>query len=269
MSALSPFLENAIARIAATEHLLLALDFDGTLAPTVDDPDSARAHPDATAAIVALIGLPNTRVAIVSGRALGSLEKVIELPDAVILVGSHGAEFRIDGEESGPKLELDEHVLLDRLCTTLEDVASRYPGARTERKPAGCGLHTRLSSSADAASAWEHALREVGTLDSASDAGSGHRISHRTGKDILEFTVRNADKGMAIGSLRERVDATAVMFIGDDVTDEDGFVALSETDVGIKVGDGHTAAEYRVAGTNDVVTILQRLAGERERVLSS
>lgn len=250
-----------MTRIAATERLLVALDFDGTLAPTVDDPDRARSHPDATTAILTLMRLADTRVAIVSGRALGSLKRVIQLPDAAILVGSHGAEFRIDGEESGPELDSGEHAILENLHATLESVASRYPGARTERKPAGGGLHTRLSSTSDADAAWADAVREVAELDEG--------ISHRVGKDILEFTVRHADKGTAMGTLRQQFSATGVVFIGDDVTDEDGFAALTARDVGIKVGAGDTAAGYRVHDTADVVTILQRLADERGRALGS
>ena len=66
--------------LAATPHLLVALDFDGTLAPEVDVPDDARALPEGHAAVLRLIELPDTTVALISGRALASLEHVSELP---------------------------------------------------------------------------------------------------------------------------------------------------------------------------------------------
>lgn len=251
-------LSAALEALATTPMLLVALDFDGTLSPTVDDPDAARAIPESRAAVVALAGIPATRVAVVSGRALASLERVAQLPSDVLLVGSHGAEFRIDGEESGPELSVDERALLGRLYAAVSDVAARFEGARVEEKLAGCGLHTRLVSAEDAAKAQAAALAAVAAL------GTG-RISERYGKDILEFTTRTADKGTAIAVLRERTGASATLFVGDDVTDEDGFAALGADDVGVKVGAGATAAEYRVHDPAAVAELLTALVHSRER----
>src|SRR5690606_22350090 len=97
-------------------------------------------------------------------------------------------EFRIDGEESGPELSADERELLGHLYLAVSDVAARFDGAMVEEKPAGCGLHTRRASTEDAAKAQAAALAAVAAL------GEG-RVSERYGKDILEFTVRTADKG--------------------------------------------------------------------------
>ena len=256
-AALTAAFDGALEALAATPVLFVALDFDGTLSPTVDDPDAARAIPEARAAVVALAGLPATRVAVVSGRALASLERVAQLPSDVLLVGSHGAEFRIDGEESGPELSDDERELLGHLYVAISDVAARFDGARVEEKPAGCGLHTRLVSPEGAAKAQAAALAAVAEL------GAG-RVLERYGKDILEFTVRTADKGTALAVLRERTGATATLFIGDDVTDEDGFAVLGPADVGIKVGEGATAAEYRVEDPESVARLLAALAHSRE-----
>lgn len=252
-------LRTAIDELAGTPVLLVALDFDGTLAPTVDDPDAARALPRSRAALVALAGLPATRVAVVSGRAIASLERVGQLPSDVLLVGSHGAELRIDGEESGPELSVGERELLGRLYSAVAGVAARFDGARVEEKPAGCGLHTRLASREDAAAAQAAALTAVAALDARG------RISERYGKDILEFTVRAADKGSALGVLRERTGASAVLFVGDDVTDEDGFAALRDGDVGVKVGGGETAAGHRLGDPESVAELLALLVRSRER----
>ena len=67
-------LASAVARVAARDHLLVASDFDGTLAPLVDDPARARALPAAEAALVSLATLPRTEVALLSGRSLASLQ---------------------------------------------------------------------------------------------------------------------------------------------------------------------------------------------------
>ncbi|HEX3679655.1 MAG TPA: trehalose-phosphatase [Galbitalea sp.] len=84
---LSRELVGALHELARVKRLLVALDFDGTLAPEVDDPETARAIPEARAAVLDLLELPNTRVALVSGRSLASLEQVSNLPDNALLVG--------------------------------------------------------------------------------------------------------------------------------------------------------------------------------------
>jgi trehalose 6-phosphate phosphatase len=268
----------AVDRVAATRTLLVALDFDGTLAPTVDDPDTAAVLPGSRAAIESLAALPCTLVALVSGRHLEGLARVSRMPEAVLLVGSHGAESLIDGVAVTPELDEDERRLLARLVGIVEGIAARFPGARAEPKPSGCGLHTRQSSAADARAAREEALREVAALESAA-AREGGGITERYGKDILEFTVRTADKGTAITALRERTAASAVLFVGDDVTDEDGFRVLEPQDAGVLVahsevgraGDpddpGASAAEFRVDSPEEVAGLLALLAESRERAV--
>lgn len=256
-------LHAVLERVAAAETLLVALDFDGTLAPTVDDPRAASVLPVARTAIEALLKLPGTRVALVSGRHLAGLASVARMPADVILVGSHGAESLLDGEELGPVLTEREQELLLRLCAVVEGVAVRFDGARVERKPSGCGLHTRLSTAADAAAARAAALREVASLEGS--AG----IVERYGKDILEFTVRPADKGSALERLRESTAASAVLFAGDDVTDEDGFRALRSKDAGVRVGPGESVAEFRVDGPAEMGELLRLLAESRERAQRS
>ena len=248
---------DAINRVASTSLLLVALDFDGTLAPTVDDPAAARALPGAVTAIDALAKCANTVVAIVSGRPLEGLREVISVPDSVALIGSHGAETWVDGAQSGPVLTMDEHELLESVCSVVEEVASRFNGARMERKPSGCALHTRLATSHDGESALKEALAAVESL-----AGSA-RVTERYGKDILEFIVRPADKGTALEWLRALTSATAVVFLGDDVTDEDGFRALKSGDVGVKVGAGESAAEFRIADPAEAALLLQALVVAR------
>lgn len=248
---------DAIHRVASTPKLLVALDFDGTLAPTVDDPATSRAIPGASAAIEALVRTPDTVAAIVSGRHLVGLQEVVTVPPEVILIGSHGAEILIDGEETGPTLTPEEHELLESVCSAVESVAARFLGARMERKPSGCGLHTRLASAEDSETAREETLAAVHAI--AGSAG----VTERDGKDILEFIVRAADKGSALQWLRELLGATSVVFIGDDVTDEDGFRSLTTGDVGIKVGEGESTAEFRVADPGEATDLLAMLVTAR------
>src|SRR6187431_57906 len=99
-------LRDALAQLASTDRLLVALDFDGTLAPEVDDPATARALPEAKGAVIRLNDLPRTRVALVSGRGIRDLEAVANFSDEILLVGSHGIELRLDSPDV--ELALDD-----------------------------------------------------------------------------------------------------------------------------------------------------------------
>jgi trehalose 6-phosphate phosphatase len=85
-------------------------------------------------------------------------------------------------------------------------------------------------------------------------------LTLKPGKNVLELAVTDADKGRALRRLRTELGAAAAIYLGDDVTDEDGFRALQPGDVGIKVGDGETAAAHRVADIAAAVAALEDLA---------
>jgi hypothetical protein len=133
-------LRSAVARVARTPQLLIACDYDGTLAPLVDDPAHAVPLPAATAAIRSLAALPQTTVAVISGRALRDLAALSRLPSEVHLVGSHGTEFDV-GFVSRIQPEVAE--LRTRLGQALHDLARNRPGIRLEQKPASVAVHTR------------------------------------------------------------------------------------------------------------------------------
>ncbi|BDZ51240.1 trehalose 6-phosphate phosphatase [Frondihabitans sucicola] len=242
---------DALGRIATAGHLLVALDFDGTLAPEVDAPRAARALPEAQDAILRLVALPDTSVALVSGRALDSLIEVAEAPNTVLLVGSHGVEYRVDGEAE-VSLSPEEQKLRGALETILTETAAPYDDVHVEEKPAGFALHTRLADESVTDLVLAEARRRV--------AAEAPAATERVGKNVLEFAVRSASKGDAIARLREITGASAVFFAGDDVTDEDGFRALAAGDFGLKSGHGDTAAAYRVAGPPEVAHVLDDLA---------
>lgn len=244
-------LADALGLIATTPHLLVALDFDGTLAPEVDQPHGARALPEAQEAIIRLTALPDTTVALVSGRALDSLIEVAQVPDSVLLVGSHGVEYRVAGE-TDLALTADEQAHRESLETILRDIAAAHENVAVEEKPAGFALHTRLADPATTDAVQAEARRRV----EAEALGTTEKV----GKNVLEFSVRNATKGDGIKRLRSISGSTAVLFAGDDVTDEDAFEVLTPGDFGLKCGPGETAAAFRVAAPADVAHILQDLA---------
>ncbi|CAN5170756.1 trehalose-phosphatase [soil metagenome] len=250
-----PFI-GALRELARTKQLLVALDFDGTLAPEVDEPEKARALPEARAAVLRLNEMPHTRVALVSGRALKSLINVADLPDSVLLIGSHGIELRLDNPDDNVSLDTAEFKRVDVLGEVLGEVADSFDQVWLEEKPAGFALHTRLAT--------EHNSRIAHLVALSETAAELDDLTVRTGKNVLEFSVRSTTKGEAVEHLRKYTKATAVFYAGDDVTDEDAFAALDADDVGLKSGEGSTLANFRVPGPIDVARALNLLADLRE-----
>ncbi|WP_349357097.1 bifunctional alpha,alpha-trehalose-phosphate synthase (UDP-forming)/trehalose-phosphatase [Cryobacterium sp. PH31-L1] len=248
-------LDQALQSIAGAENLLIALDFDGTLAPHVDHPEDARAIAGTREAVQALLDLPGVRVAFVSGRALVSLQQVAQPQSAVLLTGSHGIEVQLDTPEIELNLLSTELEQLDTLARVLETISGSIAGTTIERKPAGLALHTRLATEKDGQTAQRQARDQLG------DQLPGLTI--REGKNVLEFSVRSSTKGDALTQLREYTGADRVFYAGDDVTDEDAFAGLDEGDVGLKIGQGATLAGYRVRSPQEVTQVLVRIAALR------
>jgi trehalose 6-phosphate phosphatase len=249
----------AVRRLASTARLLVAVDFDGTLAPIVNRPDDARALPAAAAAAARLAAAADTRVAYVSGRALASLREVADPPPGTLLVGSHGSELQLDeGEPPATPLDEAERTRLTELSERLAEIVGTIGQVWLERKPAGVAVHTRLATAADARVAQSRARAAAAAIPG---------LTVRDGKDVLEFSVRSATKGGAIEKLRRNTGATATLYAGDDVTDEDAFAVLGAGDVGVKVGQGPTAAPFRVTDCARFATLLGVLADERDDFL--
>jgi trehalose 6-phosphate phosphatase len=236
-----------LSGLAAAPELLVALDFDGTLAPIVPVPTDARALPEALGAIHGLAALPSTTVVLVSGRALSDLAAVSGLGSPVRLVGSHGLE-----PDDGPvPLDDAQRERLDRLNAQVDALVDGADGVRIERKPAGVAVHVR-------GAAPEIGTRVLDALRAGPAAIDG--IVSTPGKQVLDLAVTEMSKGVALD--RMRGDA-AVLFAGDDVTDESVFTRLRPGDVGVKVGDGETAAAHRVPDPPALVALLEELLAAR------
>lgn len=247
-----------VRAIVETPVLLVACDFDGTLAQITDSPDAARIEPAAAEALQSLLALPHTHVAIVSGRGLGDLRQRVGTLHGVRYVGSHGAES--DGEAGTRSADVRSS---DRasLIATVRRIASGDDGLVVEEKPLGVALHYRRSFSRDGerATAAVEAIRERLRQELAAIPALTERLGHC----LVEWSVVSVTKGDAVASLRQRVGATSVLFIGDDVTDEDALRSLGPQDLGIRVGGGPTAASMRLENPAATATWLSTLAKAR------
>ena len=249
--------------LARTSRLLVALDFDGTLAPLVDEPMTARMAPEAADAVSALVAAPATTVALVSGRTLADLRVIAEhdASSPIVLAASHGAQWWHPGDDGakagagGEARDAGEAALRDELRAMAERLVAGLPGVWIEPKTFGFAVHSRTATSADA----EHAHGVVDAL-MAQQAPQWRR---RSGHALTEYAFRAEGKDSAIARLRTLTGATGVLFAGDDVTDEDALGALLPGDVGIRVGDGPTVATMRVADTTELAALLTALAHRR------
>jgi trehalose-phosphatase len=237
-------LDRRLEKIARADVLLIATDFDGTLAPIVSNPADARPHPESMVALRALVSLPRTHVAVVSGRALRDLERRGRFASAVHLVGSHGGEGLAGSEATLPTEAADR---LRRILAELQQIAATAEGFVVESKPTSAAFHYRNAEAVAAAKA----IAEI-----RSGPGSIPGVLVRPGSKVIELAVTSAHKGEALATLREGLGAMSVLFIGDDLTDEDAFRTLGPTDLGVKVGEGESAAAVRVADTRDVSRLL-------------
>lgn len=251
----------AIDSLVAVPTLLIALDFDGTLSPEVDEPLEARALPDAQAQLLRILELADTRLALISGRALDSLEHVAQLSSPVLFSGSHGVEYRLDDGDSDLPMSDAHAAALGLLDVLMNELADSAEGAWVELKPAGRSLHFRLSTPDDAARLEAEAVARV----PAQIPG----LTPRLGKNVVEFAIHPANKGDAIERLRKYVGADAVFFAGDDTTDEDAIAVLGAQDLGVRVGDAPSAARLRVAGTLEFAEVLKVLTDRRAAAVSA
>ena len=249
--ALPTALRQAVARIARVPRLLVVCDYDGTLAPIVENPAHAVPRPESVRALRSLATLPDTTAGVISGRALRDLAALSGLPAGVHLIGSHGAEFDAGFAHA---LHQEAQALRRQLEAELERLVGHTPGVLLELKPASIAVHVRRAEPSVGASVLE-AVR-IGPAQ-----WEGVQVTE--GKAVIELAVVETDKGEALDMLRREADASAALFVGDDVTDEKAFARLTDPDVGVKVGHGETLAEYSIPDTEDVAVMLDYLLAER------
>ena len=241
--------------IAALGHPLLAVfDCDGVLAPIVGHAAASRLVPGVEHLLGSLADIDHVTVAVVSGRSLGGLEQ-FGFPPSVHLVGSYGFEER--GRPT-TGLDDDELELLEHLARLVDAGSERAgDGSWVEHKPASVVLHTREADPRRASDAIRWVEQE--TIADAPEAAIHH------GDQVIELQARPTDKGSALIRLRRRHEPDAIVYLGDDVPDEDAFALLGEGDLPVQLGRAGvfpsrpTRARRRLGDPVDVPRVLERL----------
>lgn len=222
--------------LRTVERPALFLDFDGTLVALADRPEAISVSVQLPALLSRLAVRYAGRVAIVTGRALADLDSHLRVP-RVALCGSHGIER--------PGEALPVPPAFAEVRSAFARLARRDEGLIVEEKPAGVALHYRL------APAWE---AEAIALAEALSARTG--LAVQRGKMVVELRPSGAGKGDALRALlAEPAFAGArPVFVGDDLTDEDGFRAAAALGgFGVLVGrPRETDARYRLEDVDAV-----------------
>jgi trehalose 6-phosphate phosphatase len=237
------------ALLAAPARALIALDFDGTLAPIVEDPTQARATAVAVAAVRQLARLAGT-VAIITGRPAAdaaTFAGVAEVPDVIVL-GHYGMQRWERGRLSTPAVAPGLAVARADLPAVLAS-AGADAGTWIEDKGEAVAVHTRR-----AAEPQRELDRLRGPLaELASRAG----LAVEPGRLVLELRPPGADKGAAVRELAAERRPAAILFCGDDLGDRPAFRAVRELRAagtpGLLVASGSAETPAEVAADADLV----------------
>jgi trehalose-phosphatase len=219
------------ARVRAAERRVLMLDYDGTLAPFRAERDQAVPYPGVCERIAALMERGRTRVVLISGRVAREVAALAGLAPAPEVWGTHGWErLAPDGAYALAPLPAAAAAGLREAEAAVH--ARSHPGwaGRLERKPASVAFHTRGLEPAER----ERSLREVRAGWEPLAARQGLEVHPFDGG--IELRVPGHSKGTAVRLLLEEAGPQAVCaYLGDDLTDEDAFLAIAQRGLGVLV----------------------------------
>lgn len=228
----------------AQRKTLLAFDFDGTLAPIVDDPDAARMGDPTRHLLQQAAQL--YPVAIVSGRSSADLQARLCGVTVWAILGNHGLEPH-DGEE---RCELEVRRWMPKLREALRDV----PGVTLDDKRLTVAVHYRKAE--DEAFALRAIHRVASLLNGARVVG---------GKKVVNLIPEGAPhKGHGVEQFLQRFSCEAALYVGDDETDEDVFAVGPPRVFGVRVeASPSSRASYHLRGQAEIDELLERLIALR------
>lgn len=255
----------SLRKVFSKKKLFLFLDFDGTLAPIARKPGLVKVPTVIRRVLRDLSRRPGCRVAIVSGRELKDVRRLIGLPD-LTYVGNHGSEFSGPGYTFSPVRSADVRKKIFQILTLWRKEVGTIPGVLIEDKGMTASAHYRL-----VAAGRQKTVRQKVLAVFLKWPGRRDFILRR-GKKVLEICpAASWHKGRAVLWLRKRwlgrgraVDALSI-YIGDDVTDEDAFHALRGKGITVRVGRGRkTKADLFLKDTREVAMFLLQLLALRK-----
>ena len=246
--------------LAVAKRCILMLDYDGTLAPFHEDRDKAVPYPGVMESLKRIMGDPDTRLVIVSGRWTQDLLRLLPLHPPPEMFGSHGLERLFPGGRY-QVLDLEEKAVAGLAEI---DAMAIHGGLeeRIERKPGCLALHWRGQDSRtveERRQTVEHEWRKVAT-------DNGLSVTEFNGG--MEVRAPGRDKGDAVRTiLEEEPEGSVAAYLGDDRTDEDAFEAIKEGGLGILVTEESrpSGATVRLKPPKGMLDFLRRWEAVRGR----
>jgi trehalose 6-phosphate synthase/phosphatase len=253
---LSPALKEEIfQKFSAASNRYILLDYDGTLVPLVRHPSMARPGNELLELLSKLSLCRNTTVTIISGREGRILDQWIgQLP--VNIVAEHGAALR---DKEGVWYHEDDRDKSWKafIRPTFELFAKRCPGSFVEEKKFTLTWHYR---NVDTDLGF---IRSRELLDNLYHLVRNAPLHVIDGNKVIEVRIAGIDKGAAAKKILADPSIDFVLAIGDDKTDEDMFRLLNDRAITIKVGSGHTQANYSLPNQSAVINFLTQLIKQR------
>ena len=234
--------------VLSANHALF-LDFDGTLAPIQDDPDTVALPDFGRDCLSSIAQFLDGALVLISGRGIHDLSS--RTPLELWRAGGHGMDVCAPGERPAPNTQ---HAPAS-LTASVQGIVNTMEGVRLEHKGKVLAVHYRHNAHAGPALA-EH-------LKLLADATEDYGFQH--GKMVIELKPVGTDKGTALRSLmlQSPFAGREPIMIGDDTTDEDAMSAAADLGgFGIKVGKGETSARHRFADTAAVWNWLKGIVNE-------
>ncbi|MFD4337952.1 trehalose-phosphatase [Streptomyces anulatus] len=217
--------EGLDAVLARPDRAVVALDFDGTLADIVPDPEQARAHPGTVAALAALA--PKVAaVAVITGRPAGVAVRYggfagVPGLEHLVVLGHYGAERwdAVTGTVNAPAPHPGVAAVRAELPGVLHEFDS-WHGTWIEEKGQAVAVHTRRAE--DPQAAFETLRGPLGEL------AAKHGLIVEPGRLVLELRPPGMDKGVALATFVAELDAESVIYAGDDLGDLAAFAAVEK-----------------------------------------
>jgi len=238
------------------------VDFDGTLVDIAPRPEAITVTDGLADLLSSFSAAADGALAVITGRSLADLDRHLVLPH-VAAAGVHGLELRGGTRADTSDPEARKRALA-KVRASAEQLAARYPDLRIEDKGEAIAVHYR---------AVPYLGPEVFKTLGAAVAEAGEQLTLLQGKMVVEVKPALANKGAAVEAFLAAPPFAGrrPCFIGDDVTDEDGFrVCNARGGISIHVGppDAVTEARYRLASPAAVHDWLARLLGCGRRAAS-